>query len=140
MIQNLIFGILFWKYYFGHTTFLYMFRHHKSFFELPISQQKASKLIKTHFTNFNSLDIENNMLPQHSQKPFWPYKFSSKHVHVYGVRKNICTAPFLNALVLHSWSTLKANVCIFLYIFLRRFLFQRCSKFLSGGGGMVEAE
>ena len=24
----------------------------------------------THFTNLNSLDTENNMLPQHSQKPF----------------------------------------------------------------------
>ena len=25
----------------------------------------------THFTNINSFDIKNNMLPQHSQKPFW---------------------------------------------------------------------
>ena len=41
----------------------------------------------THFANLNSLDIENNMLPQHSQKPFWLYKFSSKHVSVWCQKK-----------------------------------------------------
>ena len=30
--------------------------------------------------NLHSLDIENNILPQHSQKPFWLYQFSSKHI------------------------------------------------------------
>ena len=34
---------------------------------------------------------------------------------LFGVRKNICTAPFLGTQELHSWSTLKANVCIFMY-------------------------
>ena len=45
------------------------------------SQQKLAKKIThfttqfysknlTHFANLNSLDIENNMLPQHGQKPF----------------------------------------------------------------------
>ena len=34
-----------------------------------------------------------------------------------GVRKNICTAPFLDAQELHSSKTLKANVCIFLYTY-----------------------
>ena len=45
------------------------------------SQQKLTKKIThftlefhsknlTHFTNLNSPDIENNMLPQHNQKPF----------------------------------------------------------------------
>ena len=64
------------------------------------SQQKLAKTIHTfslkikfrsknptHFTNFNSLDIENNMLPQHSQKPFWLYKFSCKHVSVWCQKK-----------------------------------------------------
>ena len=85
----------------------------------------------THFTNLNSLDIENNMLSQHSQKPFWLYKFSA-NMFLFGVRKNICTPPFLDAQELHSWSTLKANVCIFLYISLRNLLFQRRSKVFSG--------
>ena len=33
---------------------------------------------------------------------------------LFGVRKNICTAPFPDAQELLSWITLKANVCIFL--------------------------
>ena len=90
--------------------------------------------------NLNSLDIENNMPPQHIQKPFWIYKFSSKHVSVWR-QKNIWAAPFLDTKELHSWSTLKGYVCIFLYISVRKFLFQRRSKILSdgrrvGGGGL----
>ena len=54
---------------------------------------------------------------------------------LFGVRKNICTAPFPDAQELLSWSTLKANVCIFLYISLRKVLFQRRSKILSGDMG-----
>ena len=45
------------------------------------------------------------------------------------------TAPFLDAQELHSRSTLKANVCIFLYISFRKVLFQRLSKLSSGGVG-----
>ena len=41
-----------------------------------------------------------------------------------GVRKNICTASFLDTQELHSWSTLKANVCIFLYISLKKLCFR----------------
>ena len=67
--------------------------------------------------NLNSLEIENNKLPQHSQNPSWLYyKFFSKHVSVWCQKKNICTAPFLDTQKLHSWSILKANFCIFLYI------------------------
>ena len=88
------------------------------------SQQKLAKKIThftiqfrsknlNHFTNLNLLDIENNILLQHSQKSFSLYKFSCKHFLV-GVRKNIYSAPFLDAQDLHSQSTLKANVCIFL--------------------------
>ena len=70
--------------------------------------------------NLNSLDIENSMLPQSSEKPYWLYKFSNKHV-LFGVRKNSCTAPFLDAQELHSWSTLKANFHVFLYISVGKF-------------------
>ena len=46
----------------------------------------------THFTNLSLLDTENNMLPQHSQKPFWLWKFSSKHVSVWCQKKYLhCT-------------------------------------------------
>ena len=50
-----------------------------------------------------------------------------------GARKNICTTPFFDAQELHSWSILKANVGIYLFISL--ILFQRRSKILSSGGG-----
>ena len=82
--------------------------------------KKRSHILQclTHSKNLNLLDIENNMLPQHSQKPFWLYK--SVNTLLSGVRKNICTAPFLDTPELHSLSTLKANVCIFLYTFLTK--------------------
>ena len=54
--------------------------------------------------NLNSPHAENKMVQQ--------------NLLLFGVRKNICTAPFLDTQELHSWSTLKANVCIFLYISL----------------------
>ena len=60
------------------------------------------------FTNLDSLDIKNNMLSQ-----------------------------FLDAQERNFWSTLKASVCIFLYISVRIF-FQRRSNILSDGGGLGE--
>ena len=75
----------------------------------------------TQFTNLNSLDIENNILMKHSQKLFSLDRFSSKHVSVWCQKKDICTALFLDAQELHSWSTLKGNICIFLYISVRKF-------------------
>ena len=64
------------------------------------SQWKLAKIIPhlqysfppkkmTHFTNLNFFDIENNMLPKHSQKAFSVYKFSGKHVSVWSQRKHL---------------------------------------------------
>ena len=120
--------------------------HRQSFFSISKigkkkSQQKLAKNTTqfelcsknlTHFTNLNSLNIEKNMHQQQSQKPFSLFKFSSKQP--VGVRKNICTGPFLDVQELHSRSTLKANVCVFLYISVKNFLFERFSKLLSGWG------
>ena len=53
----------------------------------------------THFTNLNSLDIENNMLPQHGQKPFW-------HVSVW-CQKNI----FVLYHFLTPWHTIFRHTC-----------------------------
>ena len=50
------------------------------------SQQKLAKNV-THFANLNSLDIENNMLSKHSQKPL--YKLSNKHVSVWCQKKDL---------------------------------------------------
>ena len=57
------------------------------------------------------------------------------NISVLDVRKNICkngAVPFLDAQELHFWSTLKANTFIFLYTSVRKFLFQRGNKILSG--------
>ena len=82
MIQNLIFGILLLKIFFRHATF---YIHPsvpvdiiKVFFDFRFSSQQKL-LIRityfpvhfrskdlTHFTNLNSLDVKNNMLPKHS--------------------------------------------------------------------------
>ena len=85
----------FWR-YFGHTTFLYSSTcssQYQSFFisDFLAKSLKANRkwqrkdhsfymtvlLKKTHFMNLNSLDIKNNMLQQHNQKPFWLDRFSS---------------------------------------------------------------
>ena len=98
----------FWKYYFGYATFIYLPRRSvniiRVFFNFRFSsrktqnQQKLAKKIThfviqfrsknlTCFTKLNSLDIENNIHPQHSQKTFWLYKFSIKHVSVWCQKK-----------------------------------------------------
>ena len=87
----------------------------------------------THFMNLNSLDIENNMLSQHSQKPFSLYKFSSQNISVWSRKKHL-HCIFSCAQALHSWRNMKAYACIFLYIFIRTFLFPIRSKVLSGWG------
>ena len=140
MIQNLIFGIIFFDSS-GRSS-----GHYQSFFfnfrfssRKSQSQQKLAKKIThltiqfcsknlTHFTNLNSFDIENNMLSQHSQKPLWLYKFYAKHFSVW-CQKSICTAPFLDAQERHSWSTLKRNLFL-----------SRRSKVLSGKGYDGEEE
>ena len=76
------------------------------------------------------------MLPQHSQKPFrLYYQFSSKHISVWCQKKHL-HSTFSWHPKSHSWSNMKANVRIFLHIFVRKVLFQRHSKILSYGGGL----
>ena len=108
----------FWKYYFGHTTFLYLSTrfsgHHQIFLgiisssRISQSQQKLAKKIThcsikfrskhlTHSENLNSLDIENNMPPRRSQKPFSFHKCSSKHVSIW-CQKNHLHSNILVAL------------------------------------------
>ena len=75
----------------------------------------------THFTNLNSLDIESNMLPQHSQKAFWLYKFSSKHVSVWCQKKHLhCTISWRprTAFLKHFESK-----CLYISAYLRKKIF-----------------
>ena len=138
MIQNLIFGILFLI-----TMFLYLLprstEHHQScilIFTISSrksqSQQNLAKKIThftiqfrsknlTHFTNLNSIDIENNMLLQHSQKPFWLYKFFSNYVAVWCQKKHLHCSP--------SWRPKTAflkyfqSKCLHISAYLRKKIF-----------------
>ena len=122
------------------TVFFLIFRFYS---RKSLSQQKLAKNYSfyntfrlkslTHFTNLSSTDIENNTLPQHSQHSFLTLKIFQQTCFCLVSKKSICTAPFFDAQELYSWSTLKANVFIFLYISVRTFLFQRHSKILYDG-------
>ena len=123
MIQSLIFGILLLKMLFpayNFFIFVHMFQWTLSefFFDFRFSgrksqsQQKLSIKITyfaiqfrskhlTLFTNLNSLGIENNMLPKHCQKLSRFTNFSA-NMFLFGVRKSICTASFLDTQELHS--------------------------------------
>ena len=109
MIQNVTFGILILKYYFGHTNFLYSSTrssgHHQSFLNFRFiirKSQNQQKLAITdftvqfrpkHLTHFSSLGIDNNLFPQHRKTLS---DFTNFRENMLGVRNNICTSPFLN--------------------------------------------
>ena len=108
------------------------------------SQQKLVKKINhftihfhsislTYFTNLNSLNILKNIFPQHSEKTTHFTNFLAQ-MFLVGARKNIWTAPFLDAQRFHFRGTGKTYVSIFLYVFVIMFLFQRRRKLLFGGG------
>ena len=108
---------------------------HGTFQRLKLQTVQFHSKNLTHFTKLNSFDIGSNMLSQYSQNlsdftNFWA------NMCLFGVGKNICTVQFLDAQKPHSWSTLKTNVCIFLYISIRSFLLQIYSNILSAGGGL----
>ena len=92
----------------------------KTSFILRASTNWASKIICSRHTDKN-LSAFTNILA---------------NMFRFGVRKNICTLPFLGVQELHFWNTLKANLCIYLYNSVRKFLFQRRSKILYGWGGL----
>ena len=71
--------------------------------------------------NLNSLDTENNMLPQRSQKPFSLYKFFSKHVPVWCQKKHlVCTISWRQrtAFLLHFESKY-----LYIYLYLHKKIF-----------------
>ena len=137
---------LFWKYHFKHTTFLYSSTRSSEQFLFLISdflansqsQQKLGKKV-TYFTiQFRSkssliLQTSTHLTLKiirycNTAKSLSHFTDFSANIFLFGVGKNICTAPFFDAQELHSWSTLNANVCIFMYISTRKLLSQRRSK------------
>ena len=88
----------------------------------------------TYFTNRNFLTMKiicsQNTAKKRSQFTNFPV-----NMFLFGVRKNNIIPQFPDFQKLLSWRIFKENVYIFLYISLRKFLFQRRSKILSGGIG-----
>ena len=129
--------IFFWKYYFKHATFLYLPRlssgHHQSFLLISYflaeslkankNQQKRPHILQYSFSQKTSFILQTLthltlkiICSLNTAKSLSDFTNFQANIFLFGVRKNICTAPFLDAQELHSWSTLKANVCISLYI------------------------
>ena len=105
------------------------------------NQQKRSLISQYSFAQKTSLILRTSthltlkiICSRNTVKNLSDFTNFPANMFLFGVRKNIWAAPFLDAKELHSCSTLKANVCIFLYISVRKFLFQRRSKILSDGG------
>ena len=75
------------------------------------------------------------MVPKHSQKTFHTLQIFQQTIFCLVSEKTFALHTFPDSQEQHFWSTLKTNVCIFMYIFLRKFLFERRSKIISGGMG-----
>ena len=138
MIQNLTFAILLLKILFPAYKFFIFIRvfqqtSSKVSFDFRFSGRKSQSQQKlsikmthfaiqfrskqlTHFTSQSSLDIENNMLLKHSQKPFALYKFSSKHILV-SVRKNFTISWYRRTAFLKHFERkclcISVNFCIY---------------------------
>ena len=151
MTQNVIFGIsvleiLFWAYNF--FIFIQTFQRTSSefLFNFRFSSRKSQSQQKQHSFAQKALLILRIsthltlkiICTRNTVKNLSDFKDAPADMFLLGVRENICTAIFLDAQELHFWSALKANVCIFLYISVRKFLFQRRSNILSNGGGLGE--
>ena len=161
MIQNLIFGILFFNNISGIQLFCIcqlvpvdiigvFFNFRFSSWQSQSQQNLAKKITHftiqfyskhlTHFANPNSLYIENNTLPQHGQKPFWLYKFSSKHVSVWCQKKHLyCTISWLPT---NAFLKQFESKCLYLFVYLRRkkFCSRDAVRFYLVGVGWGDAE
>ena len=123
-IQISCLEFFFWRYFFGHTTFLFLsslssFFYFKLFRESQ-SQQELTKNIThftiqfhskklTHFTHLNSLCNTAKNLSDFTN--FWSSLFP------FCVRKNIFTSQEL-----HSWSTFESKY-LYISVYLRQNIF-----------------
>ena len=100
--------------------------------------QKASHILQYNFAQKTSLILQASahlslkiICSRNTARSISGFTNFPVNMFLFGVRKDICTAAF-DAQELHFWSTLKANVCILLYISVRKFLLVRF--YLVGGG------
>ena len=136
MIQNLTFRILFLKTFRAYNFFIFVHLFQWTLSELFLisdflteslkankNQQKRSLILQYSFAQKTSLILRISTLlklkiicSQNTAKKLSQFTNFPANMFLFGVRKNICTAPFLDAQELHSWITLKASVSLFLYI------------------------
>ena len=140
MIQNHIWNLIcFLKILFRPYVFIFVHkfqcRSPESFFFFSIIrfssrksqyQQKLAKMIAqftiqfrsknlTHFTTLSYLALKIICI-RHTVKNLSEFTNFPEKIFLFGVRKNICAAPFLDSQEPYSWSIFKADACIFLYI------------------------
>ena len=159
MIPYLIFVIFLKEYYFGRTTLFDPFQWTSSDFFIPEfiaenlkpnkNQRKRSPMLQCVFAQKTSLILRISTLlklkiicSQNTAKKLSQFTNFPADMFLFGVRKNICTASFPDAQELLSWNTLKANICIFLYISLRKFCLKDLARFYMmvwevGGGWII---
>ena len=121
----------------GHHQCLFMPEFVAENLKAHKNQRKRSLILQhsfaqknlTNFTNVNSFEIENKMLPKHRQKTFSVYKFFFRICFCLFSEKTFAQYHFLMFENYFFSSTLMANVSIFLFISLRKFLFPRRTRF-----------
>ena len=104
----------------SYLKFIFSFQ---IFWQQALKPRKTSKKDHSFYNRVFAQKTSLILLPQHSQRPYTLYKFSSKHVSDWCQKKHWQTPPFLDAQELYSWSTWKVNVCIFQYISERKLFF-----------------
>ena len=157
MIQNLIFVILFLKILFREYKFgphapvdiirVFYYSRYSSFSksiktsEKDHSFQNTVSLKKYHsFYERTTLLTLKIICSQNTVKRLSQFTNFPANMFLFGVSKNIRTTPFPDVQELLSRRTLKANVCIFLYISLRNFFFKDVVRLYLLVWGVGEAE
>ena len=158
MIQNLIFVILFLKIFFrAYNLSAHVPVDIIRVFFIPEfvaenlkankNQRKRSLILQYCFAQKTSLILRISTLlklkitcSQNTAKKLSQFTNFPANMFLFGVSKNIRTTPFPDVQELLSRRTLKANVCIFLYISLRNFFFKDVVRLYLVVWGVGEAE
>ena len=112
------------------------------------NQRKRSPIMQYIFAQKTSLILQISTLlrlkiifSQNTAKKLSQFTNFPAAMFLINVRKNICAASFPDAQELLSWNTLKENVCIFLYISLKKVYFKDLARFYvvvwGVGGGWI---
>ena len=162
MIENLIFVILFLKIFFRAFNFIpyVLVNIIRVFFisecvaenlKANKNQPKRSLILQYSFAQKTSLILRiwtllklKKTCSQNTAKKLSQFTNCPANMFLFGVSKIIFTTPFPDDQELLSWSTLKANVSIFLFISIA-FCFKDVARFYlvvwrkgKGGGGVGE--